>query len=193
MSEFVITTVDDARRMLHWLTKRRRTTLSGLVRAAEMKSAALVNFGNLDEDQQRTKDTNTGFILRVCRSNDHQVIARAAGAKHLQRHSAGAVPLEIRAAGGGLVEVPLNTMDDVRVLARTMEAVNNCSLTAICEKAGVGLSLVSFTNGTVDYADLRLRPFLDAILAGGFELVVQPCFANVREARFLGKREVGGK
>ena len=188
MSEFVITTVDDARRMLHWLTKRRRTTLTSLVRAAEMRSSALVNFGSLDEAARRTNDTNLGLILQVVSGNDHRVIARPAGAKHLQTKPVnGGVPLEIRAAGGGLLEIPLEKIEDVRVLARTMEAANNCSLTAICTKAGVSLGMVSYVNGVVEQNDLRLRTSLEVFLAGGFELAVQPCFANAREARFAAK------
>jgi hypothetical protein len=187
VSEFVITTIDEARRMLNWLTKRRRTTLTSLVRAAEMRSSALVNFGSLDEAARRTNDTTLSLILQVVRGNDHRVIARPAGAKHLQVQSPGAVPLEIRAAGGGLLEIPLNVIEDVRTLARTMEAVNNCSLTAICSKAGVSTGLVSYVNGVGEQQDLRLRTFLEVLLAGGLELVVQPCFANAREARFSTK------
>jgi hypothetical protein len=152
-----------------------------------MRSTALVNFGSLDESARRTYDTNLGLILQVCRGNDHRVIARPAGAKHLQVQPHGSAPLEIRAAGGGMLEIPLNTVDDVRVLGRTMEAANSCSLTALCMKAGVSLGLVSFVNGTVEQQDLRLKTFLEVVLAGGFELVVQPCFANAREARFNGK------
>jgi hypothetical protein len=187
VTEFVLTSVDDTRRMLHWLAKRRRTTLSGLVKGAGLRSLALVNFANLDEASQRTKDTTVGQVIQVARGNDHRVIARPAGAKHLQLQHDGAVPLEIRAAGGDLLEIPLNDVRDVRVLGRTMEAANRCSMSAIAHKAGVSLGIVSFINGTLNQGDLRLGNFIDVALAGGFELAVQPCFASRREARFAAR------
>ncbi len=187
MIEFVIASVDDARRMLHWLAKRQRTTLTSLVKGAGMRSDALVNFGSLSDETRRTNDTNLGMILQVCIGSDHRVIARPIGAKHPQLHHSGAAPLEIRAAGGGLLEIPMRDLGDVPVVTRTMEVVNNCTITAICVKAEVALGLVSFVHGTVRQKDLRLRTFLKAMAAGGFELVVQPRFANAREARFNDK------
>lgn len=191
MSEFVICSVDDARRMLHWLAKRRRTSLSGLVKAAGMRSAAMVNFANLDEAKQRTRDTMVGLLTQVVDGNDHRLLARPAGGKHLQMNHPGAVPLEIRGAGGGLLEVPLRDLEDVRVVCRTMAAVNNCSVSAIAYKAGVSLTITSLVNGSVDYGDVSLRVFVEMLLAGGFELVVQPCYANRREARHAEKKTPG--
>jgi hypothetical protein len=191
VSEFVITSIEDARHMLHWLTKRRRISLSGLVKTAGMRSNSLVLFANLDESiRTRTHDTNLGLILQAVGGNDHRVIVRPAGGAHLKVRIAGAVPLEIRGADGGLLEIALDSVADTRALGRTMEVVNNCSLSAICSKAGVSLSFVSFVSGFTEQNDLRLRPFLEVLLAAGFELVVQPRFANAREARFTDKTGV---
>lgn len=187
MSEFSLCTVDDARAMLRWLARRRRTSLTGLVRAANRPSNALVAFATENEASQRTRDTDTVALIEVVNAQDHVLIARPCGGKHLQVSHPGAVPLEIRGAGGGLLEVPLESLEDIRVLGRTMVAATGQSLTSLAYKAGIGNTMVNLTNGSADARGIGLRIVLEMALAGGFELVVQPRFANRREARLADK------
>lgn len=187
MSEFVLCTVDDARRMVHWLARRRRLSPTALVRMTSLRSLSVVNFANLDEATQRTRDTTVGAMIQLVEPHEHRLLARPCGAKHLQVHQEGAVPLEIRGAGGGLLEIPLDSMDDLRTLGRTMIATSGKSLSALARKAGVSLTFVTFAKGGSRHQDVSLRIVLETALAGGFELVVQSHFANRREARLADK------
>lgn len=193
MIEHVIRSVDDVRQMLHWLARRRRVTITPLVRSAGLGSLALVTFARLDpEDERRGSDANLGPVLKLLAAHEHRLLARPLGGKHLVRAEPGAVEIQLRAADGGFLEVPIDKIDDVRTLGHTLKSATGLSLTALCTKAGISLGLASFTNGAVTPNDLQIRPVLAFAMAGGFELVVQPCFANKREARLADKRQLAG-
>lgn len=183
MNEFVVRTVDEGRDMIVWMAKQRRTTVHALIQAANMRSATLMNFVSPAGSSKRTQDTSISLVLTLAAGNDHQVLVRPEGGKHIQVHMPGAMPLEIRAAGGGLLEIPLFNMASVRTLGTTLVLATGDSLSALADRAGVSQSFTSFVNGTTDAKDVRLSLILKVINQAGFELVVQQKYASVREAR----------
>jgi hypothetical protein len=186
---YPIVVLDDARRMIHWLARRRRLPLRALVDAAPTISDSLVSFASLDEaSPRRTKDVNVGQLLTLLAAHEHRLVSRPVNGDHPVVHHPGALPLQIRDAGGELLEVPVEKLDDVAVLAHTLAAIGNMTITALSRKAGISQTITSFASGSSGAGDLRLRPLIDFNLAGGFEFAVKPIYANVREARLAQRR-----
>lgn len=187
MTEFSLSSVTAGRELMHWLARRHRISLTGLVAAAGLRSKTLVTFANLNPATQRTFDTQLGQLLYLINATEHRLYARPAGAKHFQLRRPGAVPLEIRAPGGELLEIPLSSLEEVRTLGHTMIAANNRSLTSLAGSAGLSAAFVTFVNGSTSQQGLSLRVVLDNVRVGGFELFVRPLHNNRREARRAGR------
>lgn len=193
MSGFVVDSIDAARHMLHWLAKRRRTSLSGLVKAANLTSASLVNFASLDAAGKRTRDANTGPLLQLLVKHDHRLVARPARSQHPVLRVPGATPVQLRGADGELLEVHLDDLEGVRTLGRTIAVVKHQSLTAVCERAGLSNAMPQFilAAAATTQGDLRLSRVIELTHAGGFELTVKQIYANRSEARLAEKRAAG--
>jgi hypothetical protein len=184
VTAFSIVTIDDARRMIHWVARRQRLSVSALVDTTAGISDSLVSFSNLDEGARgRTKDVNLGLLLQLLAAHEHRLVSRPVGGQHPMLRGPDMVPLRITGADGELLKIQIEKLGDVAVLANTLAAINNMTVTALSKKAGISQTITTFVSGSSRSTDLRLRPLIELNLAGGFEFAVEPLFANRREAR----------
>ncbi len=185
--EYVITDTDSVRGMIKWLAKRSRITVTSLVRHSGARSQSLVNFSNPNPETQRTKDTSINLIIALVISIHYLIFARPVGGKHLQVRHGDAMPLEVRAPGGELLEIPLEKMESLITLGATIALATGESLSALADKAQVSYTFASYVKGTSTANDMRVRPLLAVLREAGFELVVQPLYVNARQARLAEK------
>jgi hypothetical protein len=184
---FAVGNIDQARDAIRWMAKKRRMTVTALVQAAGLRSLTLVNFSSPNDTPRRNKDTNVSLMLELATRNDFTVNVRPIGGKPIRVSMPETIPFEIRGLDGELLTIPLTSLESLRVLANTLVLVTGESLTAIGNRAGVSAVFVGFVNGTGGAKDLRLNSFLQVLQAAGFEMVIAPAYANVREARLAAK------
>lgn len=189
-SEFSFRTVDEARQLVGWLARRRKMSLTALLKTAKLGSQSLLNFATQNlEARKRQDDANAGPIMQLLEKHDHLLLLRPIGGKHVVLSVPGAVPLQIRNTDGGLLELPIGDYDQLRTAIVTLTATNGVSPSGLAIKAGLSSSIVSFVSRTKN-TELRISQIIQLAAAAGFELVVRQKYANQQEARFAQLRNI---
>lgn len=187
-TEIRITGMADVGTALRAMARRLGISISALVDAGGTFNGSLIAVGT---GNSRHKDTSIRPILRVLKPAGWELVGRVADPDGLLIKVDRGVPILVRGADGGRLEVSIETMGDVSTLLNTMAAANGITMTSLVARSGSSSSsLVSVATGRTVQADLRLSNLVRITETAQFELVIRPIHATLREARIALARRL---
>src|SRR4051812_43923883 len=107
----------DVSTALQLIAKRLKMSVTMLVNAGGVDNGSLTSIGT---GQIRTKDMSVGPLLRVLRAVSWEMAGRSKSPQGIILRPEGGIDMLICGADGGRLDIPINSVEDIRPLLITM-------------------------------------------------------------------------